>query len=240
MIYKIADFYIDIKTVYTQTEDFCKDYVCPAAPCIDFSIEVTHEDIEAEREQARIHGERVFSKQVHEPLALYRKICAEILRRDAFLMHGAVIEYDEKGYLFTAKSGTGKTTHIRLWQEVFGKENVTIVNGDKPILRVIDGKFYAYGTPWCGKEGYQTNTRVELCGICNVERSETNSILLLPDEKAIPAIFSQIMVEDSADLAKQLELIDVLLKKVPIYSLKCNMDPEAAVVALRGLQGDVI
>lgn len=238
MIYRIADFYIDIKTIYARTEAFCKEYLCSCAPYIDFSVEVTPEDIEAEREHARQQGERVFSLPRYEPMALYRKICAHILSKNAFLIHGAVIEYEGKGYLFTAKSGTGKTTHIRLWQQVFGADKVTIVNGDKPILRIHNGKFYAYGTPWCGKEGYNTNTKVELCGICVISRAESNSISLFSEEKAIPALFSQIMIEDSADLAKQLELIDSLLSMVPVYSLECNMDPEAAVVALRGLQGD--
>ena len=156
---------------------------------------------------------------------------------DAFLMHCAVIGYEGRGYAFSAPSGTGKTTHIRLWQQVFGADKVQIVNGDKPILRRFGDTFYAYGTPWCGKEGYNTNTRVPLAGLCFVERWTENSIRRMTVEEAVPHLFTQIMVGDSPDLGRQMELADALLTDVPCYLLRCNMDPAAAVAARDGMQG---
>lgn len=237
MIYRIADFYIEIKARYERTKHLCSDYICANFPQIDFSVAVTDAELAYEREEdIRLNGKASFSDGYYEELAVYRKICAEVLKRDAFLMHGAVIEYEGKGYLFTAKSGTGKTTHIRLWKQLFGEDKVTIVNGDKPILRVIDGKIYAYGTPWCGKEGYNTNTRVELSGICFVHRAAENNIQRISAEAALPQLFSQVMITDSTDLAKQLELLDALVTRVPLYRLECNMHVEAARVAYEGMQ----
>ena len=239
MVYKIADFNIEINSVYPNIHDFCADYLCKENTNVDFSITTTYDDIKFELDNGRKNGATgVCTKTYLEELAVYRKICSSVLQYDAFLMHGALIEHDGKGYLFTAKSGTGKTTHINLWKELFGDDKVTIVNGDKPIIRFIDGKAYAYGTPWCGKEGYNVNTRVELCAIIFLERAVDNSILKISSDVALPRILSQIMLTDSPNLGKQLELIDRLFSSVNTYLLKCNMDIEAARVAYAGMSSD--
>ena len=233
MICRIADFNIEIFPLYAATEAFCAAYICEAPAQVDFTVVMREADIDAELERdANGYG---FDRAYYERLALYRKICAEILSRGAFMMHCAVIEYEGRGYAFTAPSGTGKTTHIRLWKKRFGDGQVTIVNGDKPILRVTDGEIYAYGTPWCGKEGYNVNTRVPLRALCFLERAEENSIRCISDTEAMPKLFSQIMVADSADLARQLELVDTLVTTVPMYRLGCNMEIEAARVAYAGM-----
>ena len=231
MMIRIAGFYADIEPRYRKLYAMCQPYICTDAPRTDLCVRVTEAEIRAEG-----GGDASFSPAEQEQLAVYRKICTYALAHDAFLMHCAVIEYEGRGYAFSAPSGTGKTTHIRLWQQVFGADKVTVVNGDKPILRLIDGVFYAYGTPWCGKEGYQTNTRVPLAGLCFLTRGTENRIRPISAEEAIPRLFAQIMVTDSPDLARQMELADALLGKVPAYLLACNMEPEAALVALRGMQ----
>lgn len=217
-LYQFADFCIQIdnlpSVISAHMEDYCID--APGNAAVDLYIDV-------------------LSSNIHRPMDIYRSICAYALAHDAFLMHCAVIEYEGRGYAFAAQSGTGKTTHIRLWQQLFGEDKVTIVNGDKPLLRLIDGVFYAYGTPWCGKEGFNTNTRVPLNGLCFIERGTQNSIRRISDEEAIPHLFSQIMVTDSTDLAKQMELADSLLGKVPCYLLTCNMEIDAARVAYDGM-----
>ena len=237
MIYKIADFIFDIESYSETFADFCKDYVCNDAKEVDCKIVITKEDIKREIEYTIQSGEEtpVFSRSSYDILAVCRKICAYVLEHNAFLMHCAVIKYNNKGYAFTAQSGTGKTTHIMLWKEKFGEENVTIINGDKPILRYIDGKFYAYGTPWNGKEGYGVNDRVELKGISFVHRAKENSVERISIETAVPLLFSQIMVSDSTDLVAQLELVDLLVEKVPMYKLNCNMSVEAAEVAYKAM-----
>lgn len=237
MIYRIADFNFDIETVCPQTARFCGKYACDAAESVDCVIRMTEEDIRSERARGEAEGVLICSDSGYEQLALYRKICAYVLAHDAFLMHCAVIEYEGRGYAFSAPSGTGKTTHIRLWQRVFGEDKVTVVNGDKPLLRLIDGKIYAYGTPWCGKEGYNVNTRVPLSGLCFITRGTENKIRMMSTEEAVPHLFGQIMVSDSTDLARQMELADLLLQKVPCYLLSCNMDTEAAQVAYAGMCG---
>ena len=235
MICRIADFNINILHIHDYIADFCRNYCLPDSSKCDFTVKISEEDINEEirfsAKSGEYHNE---TAACMETLAVCRKIVGEMLSRDGFLMHGVLLEHEGRGYLFTANSGTGKTTHIKLWQEVFG-DGVHIVNGDKPILRFIDGEVFGYGTPWCGKEGYNINTSVKLCGICFIERDKENSITELDADSALLRVLPQVMIADSADLGKQLELVDRLLCTVPTYLLKCNMDPEAAKVAYNGM-----
>ena len=153
---------------------------------------------------------------------------------DILLYHGSVIAVDGEGYLFTAKSGTGKSTHTALWRRVLG-DRAIMINDDKPIVRYVDGDFYVYGTPWNGKEHYGTTGRTELKALCFVERALDNSIARVSADEAIPRLLGQIMIRDSTNLAKQLELIDLFLQKVPTYNIKCTISPEAAKVAYEGM-----
>ena len=239
MFCKIADFYIEVKNDLPYLEDICRDYLCEEPSHIDFTVKLEPEDVKREIELAKENGMVNPSGVMCAGLALYRKICNEVLSRDAFLMHGVAVDYNDCGYIFTAESGTGKTTHVRLWKKVFGEENVTIVNGDKPIIRFIDGKVYAYGTPWNGKEHYGINSRVEVKKLCFVARGEENGIRKISIKEAVPRIFTQIMLVDSVDLGRQLELTNDFLEKVDIYLLHCNMDPEAATVAYNGMKENV-
>lgn len=237
MIIKVADFYFRIISYSSATSAICQDFAIwdkKDVERIDMDILLTDEDIERENLISAENGIES-SREMNESLAIYRKICGYALQRDAFFMHGAVIEYQGKGYMFTAMSGTGKTTHIMQWKKAFGDENVTVINGDKPIIRFVGGKAYAYGTPWNGKEHLGINGKVELSGICFLRRGAENSIRRITAEKAIPLLFSQIMITDSSDLAKQLELVDKLVEKVPLYLLECNISEEAARVSYEGM-----
>ena len=153
----------------------------------------------------------------------------------AYLLHCAVIEYNGEGYAFAAKSGTGKSTHIELWRKKFG-ENVHIVNGDKPIMRFVDNRLIAYGTPWCGKEGLNSNTSVPIKAICFIERAENNSIRRINTDEAISRIFHQVLaLQDIQTVDAMVPLLDKTLRKVPCYVLGCNISEQAAEVAYNGM-----
>lgn len=76
----------------------------------------------------------------------YRKL----INLGGFMLHASAIVVDNKAYLFSAPSGTGKSTHTKLWQECFGDKAI-IINDDKPAIRIEEGKCFAYGTPFSGK-----------------------------------------------------------------------------------------
>lgn len=204
-------------------------------------IRITQSDIDFEREKSAREDIkegipiRHFSDAYLETLAVYRKIADRLLSCDTLLFHGSVIAVDGEGYLFTAKSGTGKSTHTRLWREYFG-ERAVMVNDDKPLLRITDSGVTAYGTPWDGKHRLSTNTAVPLKGICILARDTTNHIEPVEPHAVYPLIVQQTNRSLSADGMKQtLSLIDRMLHVVPVYRLGCNMDIEAARVAYEGM-----
>ena len=206
-----------------------------------FHIVTTRSDIDFEREKSAREDTkegipiRHFSDAYLETLAVYRKIADNLLSYDTLLFHGSVIAVDGEGYLFTAKSGTGKSTHTRLWREYFG-ERAVMVNDDKPLLHITDSGVTAYGTPWDGKHRLSTNTAVPLKGICILTRDTTNHIEQAEPHAVYPLIVQQTNRSLSADGMKQtLSLIDRMLNVVPVYRLGCNMDIEAARVAYEGM-----
>ena len=232
---KIADFVIEINNKYDFIEHQCQSYlVSEGTP--DFTVECTDDDI---NEEIKNYEDPSFANPGYcESICVYRKLCLQLPKYDAFLMHAAVLDVDGKAYAFTAKSGTGKSTHIKLWHQLLG-EKVKVVNGDKPILRFIDGELYIYGTPWCGKEGWNTNMRSNLKGLCFLERAENNSITLLDKGECAVRIMRQIiMPSDPFDAMATLDLMDRMLKKVDTWVLGCNMDIEAAKVAYENMSGE--
>ena len=238
--YKIADRVFEIKERFGYIEKACADYAVP--PCApDFTFEVTDEDMKRQREGMEKAGEPAAKEDYLEFLTAYRYVSEFLWRDDCFLLHAAVISFDSKAYAFTAKSGTGKTTHIRLWKKNFG-DRVDIVNGDKPLVRrVKEGgtvKFIAYGTPWCGKERYQRNVSAPLDGICVVTRGEKNEIERIGAGEAVPVLYKQMLVvPDKKYLTAMLDMIDSMVTAIPVYKLSCNMEDEAAYVACRAMTG---
>ena len=229
--YKIADFIVELKNKYDYTNRLCRDYLYVGADPVDFSVSATEEEIEKESKLNEITDIGYL-----ESVCLYRKLCLEILSKDAMLLHAAVVEVDGKGYAFLARSGVGKSTHLRLWKELLG-DRLTVVNGDKPIVRFIDGKFYAYGTPWRGKEGYGSNTKTTLNALCFIERSEENYIEKQNSTQTVSKIIKQtILPTDSLKAANTLDFLDKLVVNTPAFCMHCNISSEAAEVCYNTLK----
>lgn len=230
MIYRIADLAIEIKARYDFVVRQCSGYLAPEGTTPDFTVEVSDAALDASYAQAPEMG-----LPYHESLCVYREICKKMLAYGGFLLHAAVIEVDGRAFAFSAPSGTGKSTHIALWRRVLG-ERVQIINGDKPILRYQDGRFIAYGTPWCGKEGWQRNASAPLTAICFLERSVENRIRRMNSSEAIDHIFHQLLrPKAAAEMEATLSLADSLLREVPIYLLGCNISEDAARLAYETL-----
>lgn len=159
----------------------------------------------------------------------------QLLDYDGMMLHSSAVVVDGQAYLFTADSGTGKSTHTRLWLEKFG-DRAFILNDDKPALRLEADGWYAYGTPWSGKHDISVDTRAPVAGIAILERGEVNSIEPFGGIAAIRAILMQAnRPRDKAYREKLLELLDKLITQVPIWKLRCNMDLEAAEVSYRAM-----
>ena len=229
-----------IRAIHEYAKKYCKDYLTAGEP--DFTVTVTPADIAYERERSAreeaVEGlpPRKFPEEYLETLAIYRQIAEKMLMWDILLFHGSAISVDGEGYLFTAKSGTGKSTHTRLWRQRFQKRCIA-VNDDKPLLRVTEDAVMVCGTPWNGKHRLSTNTMVPLKGLVILERGQENVIEPVDASAAMPMLLQQsYRPENPAALSRLLRLLEQMTKKVGLYRLKCNMDPEAAQVAYDGMQ----
>ena len=160
-----------------------------------------------------------------------------LLEHNGIMLHSSCVVVDDKAYLFTAPSGTGKSTHTELWLKQFGNR-AYILNDDKPALRFVDGIWYAYGTPWSGKYDISRNERVPVAGIAVLSRGAGNTIVPFTGFSAITAILDQMIRPAGEEYrVKILEILDRLMTDIPVWKLSCNMNPDAAMVAYRAMSG---
>lgn len=237
---ELAELVVEVTVSYPSTKRFLSKYLSEKEA--DFSVTVKREDIELEREYSKNEDEfqattiREPTDEYLETLALYRKIVTEALKSDVLLIHGSAVAVDGKAYIFTAESGTGKSTHTRLWRELLG-EKAVMINDDKPLIRVKDGKVIAYGSAWNGKHKLGNNVSAELSAICILKRGDTNKIRKIDDVKSVfPYILQQTFrPKDRENMIKTVELLDKVLENVNLYELYCNTELDAARVSYESM-----
>lgn len=152
----------------------------------------------------------------------------QLLKFQGMILHSSAVELDGKAYLFSAPSGTGKSTHTRLWQQVFG-EKARVFNDDKPALRYIDGTWYAYGTPWSG-HGDNINMKVPLAGICFLKQAAENAIRRLEPREAVQKVVWQTTRKFNKveNLDLMLSLVEKIVQEIPVFELENRPEPAAA------------
>ncbi len=150
-----------------------------------------------------------------------------LLHHNGFMVHASAIAYDGQGILFSAPSGTGKTTHTKLWEQTY--DSAFILNDDSPILRFFeDGKVYACGSLWAGASGEGQNAIVPLKAIVFLQQGEQNEIFRLQTLQALQWLLGCVnKPADKGLMDKLFTLIHLLLSDTPCYLLKCRPDREA-------------
>ena len=229
MRYALADTVFEIDTLLQATHQLLEDYRTDAPA--DYRIVTDRADLEAERANAE---EKRFSDAYYETLAVQRKVSHALLEKDVLLFHGSAISMDGDGYIFAAPSGTGKSTHARLWRERYG-DRVAMVNDDKPFLKIADSGAAIYGSPWDGKHRLSSNISVPLKAIAILARAKENRIERIDPSAALTALMQQSYREE--DIAGIFPLILKLAELVPVYALRCNMAVSAAETAYKGMRG---
>ena len=153
----------------------------------------------------------------------------QLLKHQGLMLHSSAVEMNGKAYLFSGPCGMGKSTHTRLWQSTFG-EAAQVFNDDKPALRRMEDGWYAYGTPWCGKDGINQNKKVPLAGICFLKQAPENRIRRLSKQESMNKLIAQTLhrfkTEYGLDL--MLSLVDQLVREIPVFELENRPEPEAA------------
>lgn len=172
-----------------------------------------------------------FTEKDCEVMVTGQKFYNQLLDYNGFMLHSSAVMVDGKVYLFSASSGTGKSTHTRQWLKLFG-ERAVIINDDKPAIRMVDSEIYAYGTPWSGSSDRNKAACGKLQGICVLERSPENFIEPLDRGDAIFKILNQtIRPTDTKRMDKLLTLLDSVIVNVPVWRMGCNISTDAAKLA---------
>ena len=222
---KIADLNVQIETHFSFMEKFCENYLCEKG-INDLQVKVERIPKEEIKEEL-LAATDSSSIEYIECLQIYRRIAEQLPKYERCVVHGAAISYRNKAFLFVAPSGTGKSTHIRLWHRYLG-DAIGIINGDKPILHIAKNEVNVYGTPWAGKEGWQKNVCVPLDAICFLKQSETNKVIEINPNDYIANILQQVyMPNDEEMMRRTLELISVMMDKVRFYMVYCNISEDA-------------
>jgi len=240
-VIKLAGKCFGVNCIYESTKEYCSQYL--SWEQIDDYVALTPEDLKFERKMAEhedaVEGKpiRNFSDSQLEITALQRIIAEKMFDYDTLVFHGSVVAVDGEAYLFTAKSGTGKSTHTSLWRRVFGNRAV-MINDDKPFLHVGQTAVTVYGSPWNGKHGLGTNTCAPLKSICILERGERNEIREIPAGEAVFMLLQQSnRPMDRSKMPAYMKLLDGISQNVRFFRMKCNMDPDAAIVSYEAMSG---
>ena len=231
-IYEFAGMRIKVNNRYDSFRKLAAEYLV-SGDDFDFEVTVDDDDIQREREISKTQHPFDFPNGYLEEICIYRKIVEEAANFNTFMLHGAVFTVGEHCLCLSALSGTGKTTHMRMWQELLG-DKLTVINGDKPLIRLEDGKPVAYGTPYNGKENYGTKAKAVLTDLCFIERAKDNSVEKLRKDEVIDRIMNQAYMPQNAVAALNvLDMVDKLLAFCNLWLIKCNPTVNAAEVAYK-------
>ncbi len=234
---EMAGLTIELRSRFEYLRWFCRDYLA-GDKNPDFSAYAEDERLEELRQYCPEMRDEFLERD-----AIYSVMASNLPYYKRVALHGACISYKGKGYLFTAASGTGKSTHIGLWKRYLG-DDVGIVNGDKPIFHIRDdGTIRAYDTPWCGKEGWNRKQNVDMAGICFIRRlasqDDKNTIRPVEPEEAISLMLRQMFHPyDEGATGLMLELFDEIISRLPLYLLECDISEEAVKTSFEALTGE--
>ena len=220
MLCKIADLLAEVPAAGGLAPR-CEAYLCAHGATPD--IVIREELYRKERYDPRITFESVAYMEAAYQFYL------QLLDHSGFYLHSSAVMYEGKVYLFSGPCRAGKSTHTRLWQQTFGPE-ARVINDDKPAIRLMDGKWIAYGTPWCGKDGINENASAPIAGVCFLKKAPHNAIRRLSSLEAAQKILTQTIrkFDRAENLDKLLTLLNQFIADVPVYELENLPEPAAA------------
>ena len=222
-IIKIDNQVLKIIAFNESTKHYCVDFLTDEEP--DCTITMTEEDLK--NESSHSNDGHVYVNE--EISALYRKIADLLVDDNVIVFHSSAISVDGNGFLITARSGVGKSTHAKLLNEYIG-DGFKYINDDKPLLKVEDNNVTIYSSPWNGKERRGNNISAPLRAIIFLNRGEINTYRKIDNKEEIYIrMLSQIYLpKEKSKREKALKIADLLLKNVNFYEINVNKDIESA------------
>ncbi len=232
--FKIAELFVEMEPAHQPLISRSKAYAVPGSERIDANLTLTEETYARYRARYPDADDSLIEYMVTGSVFYHN-----LIHHNGFLLHSSAVMLDGKAYLFSAPSGTGKSTHTSLWLKEF--PGAQILNDDKPAIRILDDGIYVYGTPWSGKTDLNLNQKVPLQGIAFLERGEQNVIHPLDSMKALENLLNQTVRPGEREcVTKLFGLLDKILTRVPIYRLSCNMDQSAARISYDTMSKGVV
>lgn len=230
---ELAGVTFDVWCRYPDTQRLCHRFLtAPAEPAVPIVVD-----------QAAIEKERACYPAPDSDAAVERQCLCRLLAHHlsgcgTALFHSSALMFDGQAVLFTAPSGTGKSTHTSLWRRVYGSR-VRMINDDKPFVGFLGAVATVYGSPWQGKHNLGENISAPLKAICVVTRGQENLLQRLTPREAFPLLLQQVYrPEEAALVAGVLSWTNRIVTDIPVYRLTCNMEPEAAITACRRIFGE--
>lgn len=172
----------------------------------------------------------------HLPFDLLEQLMPPVfLRHDAITFHGVLMEHEGRGIILSAPPNIGKTTHARLWRD---HKRALIINGDRAACCIEDGRWIAFGIPWCGSSGESVNRDVPVTAFVALEQARVNRAERLYGLDAFEAVMPGLLYPawDRELAGKALDFVDDFLEKVPVFRLSCRPDAESVEVLDRALR----
>lgn len=227
----IANRIVSVDAEYPLLISRIKKYQISSNQQPDFSI-----SIPLSERDAFLHEHPEASLESIEYMLTGKQFFQKILQDHAFFLHASAVSVDGKAYLFSAPSGTGKSTHTSLYLKVFPQS--FLINDDKPILRKEGDAFVVYGSPWSGKHDLSTNVGVPLQAICFLQRGD-NEIRQLSTLESLKRIFSQTLLpKDRQEYDLFHQTVSSLLSQYVCYEAKVNMSKEAVQMTRETMLGE--
>lgn len=156
-----------------------------------------------------------------------------------FILHASVVAYEGKGILFTAPSGTGKSTQGELWKKY---KNADVLNGDRAFIRKKEDGFWVYGSPLAGSSGIYKNEKVKINAIIVLRQAQTNTIRKLSAKDAFSNLYKETLINmwDNNFMTIVVEVISALVMQIPVYELSCRPDEESVDLVYETVIGSVV
>ena len=233
-IYEFAGCVVSYEPLYGLLRRRMETYRSDTEGQPDITLDGTKEDYEKLRKQYP-H----LSIEECEYSCAGAEFYMKLLKHQGFMIHASAVEKEGKAYLFSAPSGTGKSTHAQLWRQTFKGEPIRIINDDKPAVCLQNGVFYACGTLFSGKTDKNENRKAPIQGLCMLHRGKTNNIQKITSGEALPLILPQtLFYGDEEETNLLLSFLDRFLQSVPVYKMECTMEEEAAKTAYFCMKGE--
>lgn len=232
MKYKIAELVVEFEPKYNMLKSRAEKYKVDDNEKTVYRYHITKEQVELEKKEDKRNTD-----ETAEYMLIGNAFYKSLLKYNGCLLHSSAVVVDNEAYLFSAPCGTGKSTHTGLWMKYLKDKNPYILNDDKPAIRIMEDGIYAYGTPFSGKYDISENKKVRLKGICFLEQSKINHIRKLEPNEIVHLFFQETFRNLEEDyLLKFFDILDIIIKEIPIYKLYCDMSEEAVQLSYKTMK----